>query len=217
MSEQNAMSDAKQRVQKALQTFPTNRAVQVKDKTFYEHILIQVRAVLSKKQTQLPENHQELRNLITDISALEEVVAVKTDYIAFLDQHMNAFQEGLAKGAKANEGKAMHWDAEDLIKYVEDDEKVYLEKIGGFKVKWEVATNLVNPEWLKAFGEMYVVAGKNDDDELVEGIKGLDLKMEKGEEAKEMGAERVAGQSKGPGRLKGKARKEAKKAAAAKK
>ena len=112
MSTQNAMSDAKQRVQKALQTFPTNRAVQVKDKTFYEHILPQLRAVLAKRQTQLPENDEDLRNIFTDISALEKVVA-KTDYIAFLDQHMNAFQEGLATGAKSNEGKTMHWDAED--------------------------------------------------------------------------------------------------------
>ncbi|KAF1845579.1 uncharacterized protein K460DRAFT_405831 [Cucurbitaria berberidis CBS 394.84] len=217
MSAQTDMSNAKQRLQKALQTYPTNRVVQDKDKTFYEHILLQVRAVLAEKQTQLAENNEELKSLRIDISALERVVTIKTDYVAFLDKHMNAFQEGLATGAKANEGKAMHWDAGDLIKYVDENEKAYLEKIEGFAVEWEVAIVLVNPAWVKAFGEMYVDTSKKGDGDLVEGLKGLDMKGEKSEEKDELGAEEATEQKKGSGRLKGKARKEAKKAAAAKK
>ena len=215
MSSQSSIADAKQSVQKALKAFPTNRAVQVKDQKFYEQILLQVRAVLDKKQP--PEGSQERMNLLIDIGALEKVIEVKTRYVAFLDEHMAAFQKGLETGAMANEGQAMHWDAASLIKYVEDDEKKYLERVEGFKTTWEVAIEYVNPAWVKAFGEMYVDAGKKEDEVLAEGVKGLDLKADKGEEEKDVEAEGAKAQTKAPGRLKGKARKAAKKAAGAKK
>ncbi|KAH7391713.1 hypothetical protein BKA66DRAFT_439514 [Pyrenochaeta sp. MPI-SDFR-AT-0127] len=223
MSDQTQMSDAKQRVQKALQEFPTSRTVQMKDKTFYEHILLQVRAILAKKESQ-STSERELHHLRTDIANLDEVVDIKTDYIAFLDQHMRAFQDGLAKGAKKREGKAMHWEAGDLIRYIDQDEDAYLERTGTFKRKLDYAVSLVNPAWVEAFGEMYVEGKTENQEELTEesaqfvtdtakqGIENEGKGVEKGLES-----DQNIGEKKTGGRLKGKARKEAKLAAAAKK
>ncbi|KAF1836763.1 hypothetical protein BDW02DRAFT_577677 [Decorospora gaudefroyi] len=173
MAAQDQMAAAKQAMQKALQTFPTNRAVQVLNKDLYATILLQVRAVAASKT-----DPRARRSLTPDITNLERVVGIKTDYIGFLDSHMAAFQAGLAAGAKPVDGKAMHWDAAALIEYVEQDGEVYGKAVEEFEAKWRKAIRRVNPLWVETFGP-----NAKKEDGLGEDLEEVEVKEEEGEAA----------------------------------
>ena len=115
-------------MQKALLAFPTNRAIQLKHKTFCEHILARLRTFPAENEPQTASD-QDLSNIRLDIRVPEKVVKVNRDCMA-LDVHKNALKDGLASGAKA-----IYEDVAVIVKYVDEDEKTYLETVGGFTKK----------------------------------------------------------------------------------
>lgn len=212
---------AKEVLQEALALYPAQRAVQAKDKAFYEGIGLQVRAIYAAKEATSTE--RELMRLELDVRDLDIIIRGKEEHVAYLDAHMAAFQKGLETGAKAVEGKGMHWDAEDLITYVKADRAEYEKRDTECMMVWLPVQARLSPVWVETFGkkvweEEEKKKGEAAGDaaaELVEGWEKLGVK-EAGEEAAEpLQAEKKEEEKKTGGRLKGKARKEAKLAAKA--
>ena len=206
------MSSASKLLKDCLQAYPTHRAVQAKDKVFYEGILLQVRALYAAKN---PTDEREIVRFKLDINGLNNVVAAKTEHIAYLDAHMESFKQGLETGAKAVEGKGVHWDAQDLLKYIKDDEHKYLEEVALYTARAHMAVCEVSAVWIETFGKE---EGEGDAAEsVIKGVEKMGLGEEEKKAKKEEEKEEKAEEKKTGGRLKGKARKEAKKALAGQK
>lgn len=114
-------------------------------------------------------------------------------------------------GAKdiKNEGRAMHWDAEALITFVEKDKRIYSWRVETFELMEKDIIAGISPVWLKGVEDK--VEGV-DDDEGLEKMATMQLKEVMVGTEYALGGE---GGKKTSGRLKGKARKEAKSKAAA--
>lgn len=200
---------AKSILQSALTTYPGTLTIQRNAKASYAAIALQIRTTIASKA--LSASASELQDLCDDIFRLDSLMDIKTRHLAYLEKHMAAFQRGIQMGAKdiKNEGRAMHWDAEALITFVEKDKRIYSWRVETFELMEKDIIAGISPVWLKGVEDK--VEGV-DDDEGLEKMATMQLKEVMVGTEYALGGE---GGKKTSGRLKGKARKEAKSKAAA--
>jgi hypothetical protein len=178
MADDTTMAQVQAANCRARTEFPKASQVAEKDLALFRKILLQIRGIHAAAPDPI---------LGREISALERIVKVMEDFIAFMTKHMDDW----------NKAHHLQRTSVELLQFLEDDFAVFVKARERKEGERALAREFLRPEWVENFVSVTALAGSIESEEEKEEEEEMDVVAPKNRaEKRRMGREAKKGASK---------------------